>query len=74
MKDDSLRVNPKKQPDWFQSPCGERVVKVEVALKNNNVNDVAVSIPLRGKGCESLFQTNSEYLVKSFNPLAGKGL
>ena len=45
--------------DQFQSPCGERVVKAatsgQAAAANQNV-----SIPLRGKGCESMYYSQKK--------------
>ena len=45
-------------------------------LEGGDGDDTLVSIPLRGKGCESLFVAAVQPVsfLTSFNPLAGKGL
>ena len=64
----------RQRGSMFQSPCGERVVKAAIRTSTPITITSKVSIPLRGKGCESLvcFHVGHRILIVSI-PLRGKG-
>ncbi len=56
----------------FQSPCGEKVLKVEWKRQTSTAAQL-VSVPLRGKGFESTpKKLGGGQAEGGFSPLAGK--